>query len=653
MKRLAFPIVLACAVCPSAIVRGADEPPYTREEDVIYGRKYGTALTLDVFRPRRDANGAGVVLVVSGGFFSSHEAINPAFVRPLVARGYTVFAVVHGSQPRYTVPEIVGDMKRAVRFIRHRARAYAIDPDRLGVTGASAGGHLSLMLGTAGDDGNPQAKDPVDREPCRVRAVACFFPPTDLLNFGAPGREMIRPTDHLPPFRAAFDYRERDPTSQLWVPITEPERLRTIARDISPISHVSRDDPPTLILHGDRDDLVPLQQSRSMFERLKDAGVVAKLVVKEGAGHGWPGMDQDMEAFAGWFDEHLPARRDAASPKPAAGPPAGGQSKADRPPRKVVVGTVIVRPWRERPALDGRLKWVAEVIDAMADQAARKYPGRGLDLAILPEQILTARPGTAAERAVALDGPVRATFAELARKHATYIVAPMDLAEPGPAGTTYANAAVLFDRRGEVAGIYRKAHPVALVGDDGLEGGVTPGKGFPVFDCDFGRLGIQICWDIQYDDGWEALARGGAEVVAWPSASPATAQPAARAARHRYYIVSSTWREDATIFEPTGLVAAQVERAGEVLVHQLDLSFAVLGWSAPLREGKALSERFGPKVGYHYEPRQDLGLFWSNDPDTPVGQMIRAVGLEEIDAQVERGRRLQDAARGRATAGVR
>jgi predicted amidohydrolase len=97
----------------------------------------------------------------------------------------------------------------------------------------------------------------------------------------------------------------------------------------------------------------------------------------------------------------------------------------------------------------------------------------------------------------------------------------------------------LFDRRGEVAGIYRKAHPVAYVNSDVLEGGIKPGRDFPVFDCDFGKLGVQICWDIQFDDGWDALAKAGAEIVAWPTASPATASAAARAAQHRFYVVSS------------------------------------------------------------------------------------------------------------------
>src|SRR5262249_30091198 len=125
----------------------ATDPSFNRKQDVIYGRKFGTALTMDVFTPRKDARGIALILVVSGGFFSSHDAIGPAYVKPFADRGYTVFAVVHGSQPRYTVPEIVQDMNRSVRFIRYHAKDYGIDPAHIGVMGASAGGHLSLMLG--------------------------------------------------------------------------------------------------------------------------------------------------------------------------------------------------------------------------------------------------------------------------------------------------------------------------------------------------------------------------------------------------------------------------------------------------------------------------------------------------------------------------
>ncbi len=131
-------VLASCVLAPEAVA--ADEPPpFTRQADVIYGRKEGTALTFDVFRPNKDANGLGVIFVVSGGWHSDHAAIQPAFVLPLVGRGYTVFAVVHGSQPRYTIPEIVPDINRAVRFIRYHARDYGIDPDHIGITGVSSG----------------------------------------------------------------------------------------------------------------------------------------------------------------------------------------------------------------------------------------------------------------------------------------------------------------------------------------------------------------------------------------------------------------------------------------------------------------------------------------------------------------------------------
>ena len=102
-----IPLILAAILIALPPITSAEDAAFNRKEDVIYGRKYGTALTMDVFTPKANAKGVGIVFVVSGGFFSSHEAINPSFVRPLIDRGFTVFAVVHGSQPRFTVPEIV------------------------------------------------------------------------------------------------------------------------------------------------------------------------------------------------------------------------------------------------------------------------------------------------------------------------------------------------------------------------------------------------------------------------------------------------------------------------------------------------------------------------------------------------------------------
>lgn len=265
-----------------------------RTSDVIYGRAFGTALTMDVFRPER-TNGLGVVYVVSGGWFSSPEMINPKVYQPFLDRGYTVFAVVHGSNPRFHIPEIFDQMQRSVRYIRHHAARYGIDPARIGVAGGSAGGHLSLMLATRGGAGKPDAKDPVDRESSAVQAAACFFPPTDFLNYGRAGETALG-EGILKNFRSAFGD----------VP-SEPAARRRFAEGISPIYHVKPGVPPVFIIHGDADQLVPIQQATTFLEKVKAVGGEGKLDTRPGALHGWNRWESDTALFADWFDRHLSA----------------------------------------------------------------------------------------------------------------------------------------------------------------------------------------------------------------------------------------------------------------------------------------------------------------------------------------------------------
>jgi acetyl esterase/lipase len=309
-------LVSLAAVVLSQVALAADPPAFDRKTDVVYGRKHGMALTMDVFTPKEKPNGAAVIWVVSGGWFSSHDAINPGGILEFLNRGYTAFAVVHGSQPRYTIPEITEDMNRSVRYIRHHAKDYGIDPDRIGIYGGSAGGHLSLMQGTAGDLGNKSARDPVDQTSSRVQAVACFFPPTDFLNYGKPGENAVG-RGVLAGFKPPFDFQEQDPATKVFRPIADEARIEAIARQISPVNHVSSDDPPTLIIHGDADLLVPIQQAELILEKLKSAGVETKLVVKKGAAHGWADIGKDVPTLADWFDTHLkPAKTTAAATKP-------------------------------------------------------------------------------------------------------------------------------------------------------------------------------------------------------------------------------------------------------------------------------------------------------------------------------------------------
>lgn len=282
----------------------AAEKPYTREQDIVYGRKHGMALTLDVFTPKEKANGAAVLWMVSGGWFSSHDAIRPEFVEAFLERGYTVFAVVHGSQPKFTIPEAVADVQRSVRFVRHNAERFKIDPNRIGVMGASAGGHLTLSLATRGDDGDAKAKDEVDRVSSRVQAAACFFPPTDFFNYGKEGEEALG-TGVLDGFRAPFDFNEFNAQTRKFERISDDKRRREIGKSIGPINHVSNDDAPALIIHGDADKLVPIQQAQIFVDKYKEAGVANALVVKPGAAHGWPTLLTDLHTFADWFDKHL------------------------------------------------------------------------------------------------------------------------------------------------------------------------------------------------------------------------------------------------------------------------------------------------------------------------------------------------------------
>lgn len=272
---------------------GQGKPGFTRTEDVVYGRKFGTALTLDVFQPAQP-NGYGVIFLASGGWISSRETINPAWFKAELDRGYTVFAVVHGSQPRYTIPEILGDLHRAVRFIRYHAGKYGIRPDAIGITGASAGGHLSLMMGIQGGPGAAEARDPIDRESSAIQVIACFFPPTDFINYGQPGVDAVG-VGLLKKFKPAFGPRA-----------DTAESRQTYGREISPAHFVTAQFPPTLIIHGDADRLVPYQQSELFVQKAHAAGAKHVLLIRrEGKDHGWKELPEDVAILADWFDQHL------------------------------------------------------------------------------------------------------------------------------------------------------------------------------------------------------------------------------------------------------------------------------------------------------------------------------------------------------------
>jgi acetyl esterase/lipase len=306
MKRLWFwfprwaRIAAACLfslIVLAALATGAlwvyFHPDVARTDGVVYGQRNGRALTMDVLRPAHP-NGLGIAVMISGGWKSKKPGETPAaLTAPLLRAGYTIFDVCHISQPESTIMDIIADMHRGIRFIRHNATAYGIDPNRIGVTGGSAGGHLSLMLATRGGPGDPNAPDPIDRESSAVQAVAIFYPVTDLLNLG-PSTE--NPGDGGPPISFVRGFGPDARNMAVW---------KTIGRDSSPIYFVHRGQPPVLIYHGDADTLVPLEQSLRFRSRAAELGIDIPVVVHHGGKHGWPTMIFDEFAFVRWFDRYL------------------------------------------------------------------------------------------------------------------------------------------------------------------------------------------------------------------------------------------------------------------------------------------------------------------------------------------------------------
>jgi len=284
MSQTLFMLALLMAAQPPQNGQAAD---VQITADVVYGHKAGLAMTFDVYTPTKDANGAGVLFMVSGGWYSQWAPPENArgLFKPLTDKGFTVFAVRHGSSPQFGIPDAVADVRRAVRFIRLNADKHHIDPDRLGVYGMSAGGHLSLVLGTASDEGDPKAADPVLKVSDRVNAVVAYVAPTDL-------RIMVSAAKDRLPAYANYPALNLDMKA---------------AEEYSPLVFVTPDDAPTLLIAGDKDDLVPIMHSENIYKAFEDKKVESKFMPIAGAGHGFNAEDSKraMEATVSWFEQHL------------------------------------------------------------------------------------------------------------------------------------------------------------------------------------------------------------------------------------------------------------------------------------------------------------------------------------------------------------
>ncbi|MDP4190505.1 MAG: alpha/beta hydrolase [Bacteroidota bacterium] len=273
----------------------AQDTKFTRTEDVIYGRKDGMALTMDIFQPERP-NGIAVIVLISGGWYSSHDLIDIEWIgriKQLIDKGETVFAVVHGSMPKYKISDIQKDIDRAVRFVRLNAAKWGVDPESIGIVGHSSGGHLSLLHAATAKDSSTSINGPIGMVSAKVQAVACFYPPTDFLYFGSKGLNALS-NPKFKRFLPAFINDINDTTS-----------LVKVAEEVSPIRYVTSNMPPTLIISGNADKLVPFMQSQLLINRLNELKIPCHLEVREGKDHGWPEIEKDYKFVAEWFEKYL------------------------------------------------------------------------------------------------------------------------------------------------------------------------------------------------------------------------------------------------------------------------------------------------------------------------------------------------------------
>ncbi len=279
-------------------------------KEYVYGYIDGVALVMNVIKPPKP-NGIAVIRLISSGWIS--HIPNSSSVKKYKAftdRGQTVFLISHGSQPRYKIAEIFEQIQRSVRFIRYHAKSFDIDPERIGITGVSAGAHLSLMIGVS--ESIPKTAnqkdalmhnrstliDPVDLVSCKADAVGCFCPPSNLVEFTSPDSTFFQS-------RAG---RIIAPNAFAVSAVNSLEVQKRELRKLSPYYFITNVSPPTIIIHGDSDSLVPFSQSKLYADQLKKTGIPCELVVKEGVGHTWKTMDDDNEIVARWFEKFLPTK---------------------------------------------------------------------------------------------------------------------------------------------------------------------------------------------------------------------------------------------------------------------------------------------------------------------------------------------------------
>jgi acetyl esterase/lipase len=272
-----------------AVAQEPKNPNLPTDAKTFLNLSYGThdRHKLDIAVPAGPGPHPLIVWIHGGGWeMGSKGGFGPATVHQ-VARGYAVAGINYRFSQHATFPAQIHDVKNAIRFLKANAKKYGIDPDRIGVIGASAGGHLATLLGTSNGVKELDAPN-ADPAATKVACVIDLFGPADLLRLSPPGSP-------------------ENPVTRLLG--GDSGKHRDLAKLGSPQTHADESDPPTLIIHGDKDLLVPLSQSEELVAAFKKSGIDVELIVVKGGGHGLRFFNADVNrAMNAFFDKHLKAR---------------------------------------------------------------------------------------------------------------------------------------------------------------------------------------------------------------------------------------------------------------------------------------------------------------------------------------------------------
>jgi acetyl esterase/lipase len=250
---------------------------------------------LDLYLPAEGKNLPVIVWVHGGAFRMGSKDQCPAV--SFVREGYAVASINYRLSQQAIFPAQIEDCKAAVRWLRANAQKYGLDPKRIGAWGASAGGHLVAMLGTTGEV-KAFDKGPNLEYSSRVQAVCDWFGPTDFTQMSK--------------FKSDMDHDAADsPESQLLGGPVQQNKEK--AARANPLTYVTKDDPPFLIMHGDQDPLVPINQSELLHEALRKADVPVTFYIVKGAGHGFGGPDNEQQVHD-FFAKHLKPASSPATP---------------------------------------------------------------------------------------------------------------------------------------------------------------------------------------------------------------------------------------------------------------------------------------------------------------------------------------------------